>query len=122
VWANNNHQVGDIIVGPYFKKNMRTFVVRTGSATDQKMVMNRTNLSEDYKKAFAESPPDGIYGVAIFTDNDDTREPITALATVDGQGDQPHRGRCGTRDDRIHRVLPIRRNREMRAWVRLAVV
>lgn len=78
VWTNNHHQVGDIIVGPYFKKYMRTFVVRTGSATDQKMVMNRTNLSEDYKKAFAENPPDGIYGVAIFTDNDDTREPIVA--------------------------------------------
>jgi hypothetical protein len=42
------------------------------------MVMNRTNLSEDYKKAFGEVPGEGIYGVAIFTDNDDTREPIVA--------------------------------------------
>jgi len=78
VWANNHHQAGDIIVGPYLKKYIPTFVVRTGSAADQKMVMNRTNLSEDYQKAFGEVPADGIYGVAIFTDNDDTREPIVA--------------------------------------------
>ncbi len=40
--------------------------------------MDRTNLSDDYKKAFGEVRKDGIYGIAIFTDNDDTKEPIVA--------------------------------------------
>jgi len=78
VWTNEQHEQGEIIVGPYLKKYLRTFVVRTGPAVDQRLVMNKANLSEDYKKAFGELPRDGIYGIAIFTDNDDTRDPVVA--------------------------------------------
>lgn len=78
VWANKQHRIGEIIVGPYHKKYVRTIIVRTGSSADQKLVLNHANLVGDYMKAFGEAPKEGIHGIAIFTDNDDTKEPIVA--------------------------------------------
>lgn len=78
VWANKQHRIGEIITGPYLKESVRTIVIRRGSPVDQKLVTERVNLSEDYKNAFGESLNDGVNGIAIFTDNDDTRESIVA--------------------------------------------
>jgi hypothetical protein len=78
VWANDKHRKGEIITGPYHKKYIRTVIVRTGSSVTHELVTDRTNLNDDYLKAFDEARKDGIYGIAIFTDNDDTKEPIIA--------------------------------------------
>ena len=78
VWANHRHRPGEIIAGPYHKKYVRTVIVRTGAATTPKLFIEQTNLSADYLNAFGETLKNGIYGVAIFTDNDDTKEPIIA--------------------------------------------
>ena len=78
VWANSKHRKGEIIAGPYHKKYIRTVIVRTGSSVDQGLVIDRANLNDDYVNAFGEARKDGIYGIAIFTDNDDTEEPIVA--------------------------------------------
>ena len=78
VWTNNQHQPGEIIAGPYHKKYVRTIIMRTGSPTGPTLLVDQANLSEDYINAFGELPGGGIYGVAIFTDNDDTKEPIVA--------------------------------------------
>jgi len=77
-WANKQHRIGEIIVGPYHKKHVRTIIARTGRPTNNKLVNNHANLNEDYLKAFGEAPENGVYGIAIFSDNDDTNEPITA--------------------------------------------
>ncbi len=60
VWANSQHRTGEIIVGPYQKKYLRTIIARTGRPTDNKLVNNQTNLNEDYLKAFGEAPQKGI--------------------------------------------------------------
>jgi hypothetical protein len=78
VWTNEQHQPGEVIVGPFHRKYVRTLVVRTGSSDKRELVMEFANLREDYLRAFGEAPVDGIHGVAIFTDNDDTREPVVA--------------------------------------------
>ena len=78
VWANKRHRKGEVITGPYLKKFVRSIVLRNDSASDQKMVSETVNLTQDYAMAFGEEPKDAIYGVAVFTDNDDTREPIVA--------------------------------------------
>lgn len=77
-WTNKKHRTGEIIVGPYQHKYVRTIVVRTGSHPNQGLVADQANLEEDYLKAFGEAPANGISGIAIFTDNDDTEEPIVA--------------------------------------------
>jgi hypothetical protein len=78
VWANNRHQEGDIIAGPYYEEYVRTIVVRTGGADGKRLVTNRTRLFEDFERAFGKPPEGGVHGIAVFTDNDDTGEPITA--------------------------------------------
>lgn len=77
-WANNRHRAGEIIAGPYHKKYVRTVIVRTGIPAGKKLIAEHKNLSEDYLEAFGEPPKHGIHGIAIFTDNDDTKEPIIA--------------------------------------------
>ena len=78
VWANENHVENDIIVGPYQTKYVRTIIVRSGIVNSYGLVRERRNLVDDFKEAFSTSPMGKIYAIGIFTDNDDTREPITA--------------------------------------------
>ncbi|RLA10867.1 MAG: hypothetical protein DRQ59_10990 [Gammaproteobacteria bacterium] len=78
VWANETHVENDIIVGPYQTRYVRTIIVRTGTVAKVGLVRERRNLVSDFNNAFGR-PPDGkIYAIGLFTDNDDTREPVTA--------------------------------------------
>lgn len=78
VWANETHEVNEIIIGPYQVEYVRTIVVRIGSASGHSLVQEKRNLVNDFKEAFKRPPEGMIYAVGIFTDNDDTQEPITA--------------------------------------------
>lgn len=78
VWSNEQHRKGDIIVGPYLRKHLRTIVVRTGSPVDRQLETDSVNLTDDYRKAFGKPLDSSIYAIAIFTDNDDTGEPVVA--------------------------------------------
>lgn len=78
VWANANHSKNDIIIGPYQKKYVRTIILQSGLVDEYGLVRERRNLVSDYKKAFGASPTGKIFAIGIFTDNDDTREPVTA--------------------------------------------
>jgi hypothetical protein len=78
VWANAKHTKNDIITGPYQAKYLRTIIVQSGPAAEYGLVRERRNLVSDYEEAFSVSPTDKIYAIGLFTDNDDTREPITA--------------------------------------------
>ena len=78
VWANANHAENEIIVGPYQSRYIRTIIVRSGSPVEDGLVRERRNLISDFNKAFGRPPGDKIYAIGLFTDNDDTREPVTA--------------------------------------------
>ena len=78
VWANARHSKNDIITGPYQAKFLRTIIVRSGPADKYGLVRERRNLVSDYEEAFSVSATGKIYAIGLFTDNDDTREPITA--------------------------------------------
>ena len=78
VWANQNHVVNDIIVGPYQEETIRTIVVRSGVAPTEGMMRERRNLVADFEIAFGKMAGDRIYAIGLFTDNDDTKEAITA--------------------------------------------
>jgi hypothetical protein len=78
VWANENHAKNDIIIGPYQTKYVRTIILQTGSVANYGLVKERRNLISDYKKAFNTPPTAKIYAIGIFTDNDDTKEPVIA--------------------------------------------
>jgi hypothetical protein len=38
----------------------------------------RRNVFEDFRRAFGQEPPDPLEIVALFTDNDQTGEPVEA--------------------------------------------
>jgi len=78
VWANETHSKNDIIIGPYQTEYVRTIIVRTGVMTENGLVRETRDLLRDYQAAFGKPPDDKIYAIGLFTDNDDTREPITA--------------------------------------------
>ena len=77
-WANDKHRKGEIITGPYHRKYIRTIIARTGNTSTDELVTELVNLDEDFINAFGEAPAEWIHGIALFTDNDDTREPVTA--------------------------------------------
>jgi len=42
------------------------------------MVSESRELVEDFERAFGRSPESGVHAVALFTDNDDTAQPVLA--------------------------------------------
>lgn len=77
-WTNHRHRPGDVIVGPYHRDYIRTIIIRSGSPAGEGLVTDQTDLVKDYERAFGEAPESGIHGIALFTDNDDTQDPVTA--------------------------------------------
>ena len=78
VWANENHAENDIITGPYQTRYVRTIIVRSGPLAQDGLVRERRNLVTDFNNAFGWPPRGKIYAIGLFTDNDDTGEPVTA--------------------------------------------
>ena len=78
VWANENHAENDIITGPYQTRYVRTIIVRAGTVAEDGLVRERRNLVSDFNSAFGRPPGGKIYAIGLFTDNDDTGEPVTA--------------------------------------------
>ena len=78
VWANANHAENEVIVGPYQTRYIRTIIVRSGPLAQDGLVRERRNLVSDFNNAFGRPPGGKIYAIGLFTDNDDTREPVTA--------------------------------------------
>jgi len=78
VWANEDHVENDIITGPYQTRYVRTIIVRSGPRAQDSLVRERRNLVTDFNNAFGRPSGGKIYAIGLFTDNDDTGEPVTA--------------------------------------------
>lgn len=76
VWTNTTHQLNEIIDSPYLTGVVRSIVVRTGNRGH--WITETRNLIEDYIRAFGAPPKDLVHAIALFTDNDQTREPAIA--------------------------------------------
>lgn len=77
VWTNRRATSNDVLTGPYHEEHLRTIVVRRGPGTDGPVAETR-NVFGDFRRAFGSPAESGVHAVALFTDNDDTGEPITA--------------------------------------------
>ena len=78
VWSNEHVEVGDIIDSPYLSGVVKSVVVQAGEANLGKWVVESRNVMSDYVAAFGQQPTDDIHAVVLFTDNDQTGEPVTA--------------------------------------------
>ena len=78
VWTNDRVAEGAVIDNPYMPGIVRNIVVRTGTEHIGEWVTERRNIVADFKRAFGEEPTNAIEAFALFTDNDQTKEPVEA--------------------------------------------
>lgn len=78
VWTNARAQEEAVIANPYLPNEVKNIVVRRGAEYVGQGMQEQRNLTDDYRRAFGGDPPDIVRAVAIFSDNDQTGEPVTA--------------------------------------------
>ncbi len=78
-WTNDRVAEGAILDNPYHPGTVRVVVVRSGGARLGEWVSERRNLAEDFTRAFGRAPPETVELFAVFTDNDQTGEPVEAF-------------------------------------------
>lgn len=78
VWTNARYQPGKIVESPYYSGISQMVVVQAGERNLGRFVTERRNVREDYRRAFRREPPQVVNVIALFTDNDQTREPVEA--------------------------------------------
>ncbi len=78
VWTTDHVTPETIIDSPYMEGVVKSLVVRTGEVEQGTWYVQRRNLVEDFIAAFGHPPEDKVRAIAIFTDNDQTEEPVEA--------------------------------------------
>jgi len=78
VWTTDHMKLGEIFNNPFRPKIIRTIVVQNRSDRLGQWVGFNRNLYTDFLSAFGKNPTDNIKLVSIFTDNDQSREPVMA--------------------------------------------
>ena len=78
VWTNGKEAAGAVIDSPYMPGVVKTVVVRAGTADLGTWVSEKRDMLADFKAAFGNPPPEPLWAVAIFTDNDQTKQPVEA--------------------------------------------
>ena len=78
VWTGGPARPGAIVDSPYLPGVVRSIVVRTRKDTLGAWTVERRDLYRDFQAAFGRAPTSRIRAIALFTDNDQTREPAMA--------------------------------------------
>jgi len=78
VWTNDRHPSDTVLENPHASMKARHLIVRAGSRSLGAWVTERRNVLEDFRRAFGREPPDDVQVIALFTDNDQTDEPVEA--------------------------------------------
>lgn len=78
VWTNRRLPVGAVIDNPYMPGIVRSIVVQSGKPHLGTWITERRNVVADFRRAFGRELTERIHAIALFTDNDQTREPAVA--------------------------------------------
>ena len=78
VWTSSRTPQGAVVVSPRHGRNVRFMVVRSGAGLLRQPLSERRNLPDDYRLAFGEDPPERVEAISLWTDNDQTEEPVIA--------------------------------------------
>ena len=81
-WVNMDVPEGTVIHSPRSSTHVRTIILNTSSSPLSTWQMHQRNIVEDYKTAFGEAPKKALSTVGFFTDNDQTKNPVTAYYKV----------------------------------------
>jgi len=78
VWTNSRVEPETIVDNPYMPNVVKNVVVRSGRQRAGTWVTERRNFVADFEKAFGHPMEDPIRALVLFTDNDQTHQPVTA--------------------------------------------
>jgi hypothetical protein len=78
VWTSGRVPVSAVVASPHRPGSVRSIIVRSGAAALGQWMSERRNVFEDFRRAFGQEPTDPVEMVALFTDNDQTGEPVEA--------------------------------------------
>jgi len=78
VWTTARVPEETIVDSPYLPGVVRSIVVQGGIVSPLAWVSEKRDLVADFQAAFGKLPPDRVQAIAIFTDNDQTQEPVVA--------------------------------------------
>jgi hypothetical protein len=78
VWTNETAEPGAIIDNPYFPGTIRSIVTDRGLSPDPSWVLRRRDIVRDFQDTFGRPPDDKIHAIVLFTDNDQTKQPVEA--------------------------------------------
>lgn len=78
VWTMSPVERDAVIDSPYMSGIVRSIVVETRTRPVASWVTVRRNILEDFERAFGRAPQENIRAIALFTDNDQTEEPVEA--------------------------------------------
>ena len=77
-WSSTDLPVGTVIESPRDPDRIRTMILGNNETPLEKWMSEERNFLEDYQKAFGKRPEKPLKTVGIFTDNDNTQEPVTS--------------------------------------------
>jgi Protein of unknown function (DUF3047) len=78
VWTSARIPVGAIVDSPYAPGTVRSLVVESGESRLGRWVTERRRVADDFEQAFGRRPPAPVQAIALFTDNDQTGQPVEA--------------------------------------------
>jgi hypothetical protein len=78
VWTSGRVPVSAVVASPHRPGSVRSIIVRSGAADLGQWMRERRDVFEDFRRAFGQEPTDPVEIVAVFTDNDQTGEPVEA--------------------------------------------
>jgi len=76
VWSNDKLPEESVIDNPYMPGIVRSVVVRAGEQRLGEWLTETRDVLADFDRAFGHSPPDKLHAVVLFTDNDQTKQPV----------------------------------------------
>jgi len=76
VWTNHRLPAETVVDNPYLPGTVRSIVIESGDARTGRWLRFKRNLADDFERAFGEPPEHPIQAIALFTDNDQTKEPV----------------------------------------------
>lgn len=78
VWTSDRLAQGAIADSAHHPGVVQHVAVRAGPDGLGQWLRERRNVVDDFRRAFGRDPPDAVEVIALFTDNDETGEPVEA--------------------------------------------
>ena len=77
VWTNERAAVDSFVRNPYVD-SVYSVTLRSGDSQTGQWITERRNVLIDFEKAFGHPPAEPVQAFALFTDNDQTKQPAEA--------------------------------------------